>query len=121
MGKYQESIDICKKGIAVEANASIYNQQAISCMLLDDKEGALDAAKTAYEIITVSTQSQASYEILNTIALIGKLCDDTETYEEVKALFENTQEPTELDEKVKKCIEGEITFEEIFMEGYGDI
>ena len=90
-------------------------------MLLDDKAGALDAAKTAYEIITVSTQGQASYEILNTIALIGKLCDDTETYEEVKALFENTQEPTELDEKVKKCIEGEITFEEIFMEGYGDI
>ncbi len=121
MGKYQESIDICKKGIAVEADASIYNQQAISCMLLDDKEGALDAAKTAYDIITVSTQSQASYEILNTIALIAQLCDDTETYEEVKALFENTQEPTGLDEKVQKCIEGEITFEEIFMEGYGDI
>lgn len=121
MSKYQESIDICKKGIAVEQDASIYNQQAISCMLLDDKAGALDAAKTAYEIITVSTQSQASYEILNTIALIAQLCDDTETYEEVKALFENTQEPTGLDEKVQKCIEGEITFEEIFMEGYGDI
>lgn len=121
MGKYQESIDICKKGIAIEQDASIYNQQAISCMLLDDKESALDAAKTAYDIITVGTQSQASYEILNTIALIAQLCDDTETYEEVKALFETTQEPTGLDEKVQKCIEGEITFEEIFMEGYGDI
>ena len=121
MGKYQESIDICKKGIAVGTDASLYNQQAISCMLLEDKEGALDAAKTAYEIITVSSQGQASYEILNTIALIGKLCEDDETYESVKALFESSQEPTELDEKVKKCIEGEITFEEIFMEGYGDI
>lgn len=121
MGKFQESIDICKQGIAVGVDPSIYNQQAISCMLLDDKEGALEAAKSAYEAIIVSTQSQASYEILNTIALIAQLCEDKETFETVKEIFANSQSSTDLDEQVKKCIEGEITFEEIFMEGYGDI
>lgn len=120
-GKYQESIDICKTGITKGMDAQIYNQQAISNMLLENKEAALEAAHSAYEIIVMNTQSTASYEVLNTIALIAHLCDDTDLYSAIGEYFRNDEGDVEFDEKVKKCIEGEITFENIFMEGYGDI
>ena len=40
-----------KHRIAVGIDAGIYIQQAISSMLLNDKEGAVDAAKSAYEAL----------------------------------------------------------------------
>ena len=120
-GKFQESIDVCKDGIAKGMDAQIYNQQAISYMLLENKEAALEAANSAFEIITMSTESAAPYEVLNTIALIAHLCDNTDLYDTISQSFVNDAGEVEFDEKVTQCIEGDITFEEIFMEGYGDI
>lgn len=120
-GKYQESVDLCKTGITKGMDAGIYNQQAISYMLLENKEAALEAATSAYEIIVMNTQSTASYEDLNTIALIAYLCGDTDLYDTIGEYFRNDEGEVEFDEKVNKCVEGEITFEEIYMEGYGDI
>lgn len=119
--KYQESVDLCKTGITKGMDAGIYNQQSISYMLLENKEAALEAATSAYEIIVMNTQSSASYEYLNTIALIAYLCGDTDLYNAIGEYFKNDAGEVEFDEKVEKCIEGEITFEEIYMEGYGDI
>lgn len=119
--KFQESIDVCKDGIAKGMDAQIYNQQAISYMLLENKEAALEAANSAYEIIVMSTESSAPYEVLNTIALIAHLCGDTDLYDTISQYFVNDAGEVEFDEKVTQCIEGDITFEEIFMEGYGDI
>lgn len=119
MGKFEESVEICKQGIAKGMDAQIYNQQAISYMLMGDKVGSLEAAKNAFEIIMGNTQENASLEILNTIALIACICEDTELYETMEELF--AQSGAAFEPVVDECIKGEITFEEIFMEGYGDI
>ena len=60
-----------------------------------------------------------SLEELNTVALICFICSDTDTYDEVVAMFEQYGES--LNEKTQKCIKGDITFEDIFMKGSGEI
>lgn len=120
-GKFDECVEICKKGIALGTDAEIYRQQAIAYMLLDDKEAALEASKQAYDISLQNAYSgsQVSLEVLNTAALIACICEDNETYEEIVAIFE--QQSLTLEESVQNCIKGEVTFEDLFMEGQGDI
>ncbi|MBR3835764.1 MAG: tetratricopeptide repeat protein [Clostridia bacterium] len=120
-GKLEECINICKEGIAIGTDAELYRQQAIAYMLLDDKEAALEASKQAYEITLQNAYSgtQVSLEVLNTAALIACIGEDNDTYEGIVAIFE--QQNMTLEESVQNCIKGEITFEELFMEGTGDI
>lgn len=121
MGKFEESVSVCKDGIAAGTDAEIYRQQAISYMLLEDTEAALEASKQAYDISLQGAYSgsQVSLEVINTAALIACIGGDNETYESIVALLE--QQELTLEESVQKCIKGEMTFEEIFMEGTGDI
>lgn len=121
MGKFQEVVDICKEGIAAGTDAEIYRQQAIAYMLLDDTQSALEASKQSYDITLqgVYSNSQVSLEVINTAALIACIGGDNETYESIVSLLE--QQQLSLEESVQKCIKGEMTFEEIFMEGTGDI
>ena len=121
MGKYQEAVDICKQGIAAGTDVEIYRQQAIAYMLLEDVDSALEAAKQAYDISLQGAYSgsQISLEVINTAALIACIGGDTSTYEGVVELLE--QQELTLEESVQKCIKGELTFEEIFMEGTGDV
>lgn len=121
MGKFQESIDICKEGIAAGTDAEVYRQQAIAYMLLEDTASALEASKQAYDITLQGAYSgtQISLEVINTAALIACIGGDNETYEAVVALLE--QQNLTLEESVQKCIKGEMTFEELFMEGTGDV
>lgn len=119
-GDFEGSVEICRQGIAVVMDAQIYNEQAISYMLLDKKEEALEAAKSAYELaIQVVQSNEVSLEIINTSALIAFLCGDSETYESIVELCTELQ--YELEEDVNLCIKGEKTFEEIYMEGFGDV
>ncbi len=120
-GKFEECVEICKKGIAIGSDAEIYRQQSIAYMLLDDKESALEASKQAYDITIQNAYagSQVSLEVLNTTALIACICEDSEIYEEIIAIFE--QQSMTLEESVQNCIKGDVTFEELFMEGTGDI
>ncbi len=115
--KLDEAIEICRKGIVVGSDSEIYRQQAIAYLLKSDKENALEAIKQSYEIATQN--QQLSIQTANTVALICFICDDTKTYEEVEAMFK--QSSMELSDSVKKCIKGDITFEDIFMKGSGEI
>ncbi len=120
MGDFKGSVEICKKGIALGMDMMIYNEQAISYMLLDDKEHALEAAKTAYEMaVQVIQSNEVSLEIFNTTALITFLCGDSKAYDDIIAVCKEIG--YELEEDVNKCIKGEITFEDIYMEGMGDV
>lgn len=120
-GKFEECVNLCKEGIAAGTDAEIYRQQAIAYMLLEDKESALEAAKQSYDISIQNAYagSQVSLEALNTAALIACICEDNELYEEIVSIFE--QQSMTLEEAVQNCIKGEITFEELFMEGTGDV
>lgn len=115
--KLDEAIEICRKGIVAGSDSEIYRQQAIAYLLKSDKENALEAIKQSYEIATQN--QQLSIQTANTVALICFICDDTKTYEEVEAMFK--QNNMELSDSVKKCIKGDITFEDIFMKGSGEI
>lgn len=115
--KLDEAIEICRKGIVAGTDSEIYRQQAIAYLLKSDKENALEAIKQSYEIATQN--EQLSIQTANTIALICFICDDTKTYEEVESMFK--QSNMEFSDSVKKCIKGDITFEDIFMKGSGDI
>ncbi|MCI6929014.1 MAG: tetratricopeptide repeat protein [Oscillospiraceae bacterium] len=115
--KLDEAIEICRKGIVAGSDSEIYRQQAIAYLLKSDKENALEAIKQSYEI--ASQNQQLSIQTANTVALICFICDDTATYEEVEAMFK--QSNMELSDSVKKCIKGDITFEDIFMKGSGEI
>lgn len=120
-GQHNEAIDICKEGIKLSADAELYRQQAIAYMLTDNKDAALEAARQSYDICLQNAYSgtEISLEVINTVALIGGLCGDTELYDESCAIVE--QSSMTLEKKVQDCIKGEITFEEIFMEGTGDV
>lgn len=120
-GKFDESVEICKEGIKLSADAELYRQQAVSYMLADNKDAALEAIKLSYDICLQNAYSgtEISLEVINTVALISCICGDTELYDDCCALVE--QSSMTLEEKVQNCIKGEITFEEVFMEGTGDV
>lgn len=122
-GDFDGAVKVCKDGIAKGEDAEIYRQQAIAYMLLDDKDNALEAVKQAYNIDlqnAYSGQSSAKLvETLNTAALITRICGDDKTYDEIIAIFEN--EKVELNKSVQSCIKGDITFEDIFMKGTGEV
>lgn len=122
-GDFEGAVKICKDGIAEGEDAEIYRQQAIAYMLLDNKDSALEAVKQSYEIAIQSAYSGSnSYNLvenLNTAALITCICGDDKTYDEIIAIFEN--EGVSLNKSVQDCIKGEITFEDIFMKGTGEV
>ena len=120
-GKFEEAVKLCKEGITAGEDAEIYRQEAIAYLLMEDKDAALEAINQAYDIALQNayTGQYVSLETLNTAALITCICGDTEKYNEIKEMFDS--EGVEFENSVKDCIKGEITFEEIFMEGIGDV
>lgn len=123
-GKYTDAIEMCRKGIVAVSAANttdieLYRQQAIAYMLSDDKENAIEAITQAYELSMQDTTNGISLEVINTVALICKLCDDTDTYDEIVSIFD--QQEMQLSQDVQQCIKGDITFEDIFMKGAGEI
>lgn len=117
--KLDEAIEICRKGIVAGSDSEIYRQQAIAYLLKSDKENALEAIKQSYELATQESENGISIQTANTVALICFICNDTKTYEEIEAMFK--QSNMEFSDSVKKCIKGDITFEDIFMKGSGEI
>ena len=120
-GKFEEAVNLCKEGLAIGEDAEIYRQQAIAYMLLENQDSALEAVKQAYDITLQGAYAgeYVSIEVINTAAIISCICGDEETYNEIVDLFES--EGVEFDKVVTDCVKGEITFEEIFMEGTGDV
>lgn len=118
-GKYDDAIEYCRKGIVEGTDAEIYRQQAIAYLLKSDKENALEAIKQSYDIATKDTSGKLSLEEVNTVALICFICEDKDTYEEIENMLK--QYGMDFYDNVKKCIKGDITFEDIFMKGSGEI
>ena len=117
--KFEDAVEICRKGIVKGSDPEVYRQQAIAYLLMSDKENALEAIKQSYELAMQNTSNGVALEEVNTVALICFICGDTETYDEIVSMFE--QQKMELDDSVKKCIKGDITFEDIFMKGSGEV
>ena len=122
-GDFQDAVDVCKEGLKKGSDAEIYRQQAIAYMLLNDKTNALEAIKQGYSITLQAAYSNSSSStmvpVFNTAALIACICEDTDTYDEIKSIFD--QQGATFEESVQSCIKGDITFEDIFMKGTGDI
>ncbi len=120
-GEFDKAIEVCKEGIEKGSDSEIYRQQAIAYMLSDNKTAALEAANQSYDIALQNAYSgsEVSLEVFNTAALIACICGDNELYEEITAIFE--QQEMSFEQTVQDCIKGEITFEQLFMEGVGDI
>ncbi len=119
--KLDEAVAMCKKGIEIGTDVEIYRQEAIALMLLDKSKEAYEAVKQAYDTTLQNAYSggNVSLETLNTAALIAKLTGEETVYNEIADVFE--QQGMEFEDSVKKCIKGEITFEQIFMEGKGEV
>lgn len=117
--KFSEAVEICRKGIVAGSDAEIYRQQAIAYLLMSDKENALEAIKQSYELTMQNTDSGVSVESVNTVALICFLCGDTKTYDEIVSMLKDNN--MELNENAQKCVKGDITFEDIFMKGSGEL
>lgn len=121
-GDYSASIDICKKGLKVGEDAELYRQEAISYMLNEETDKALEMAKAAYEVTYAASYSggNVSLEVLNTAALISYLCDDNKTiYNEIVESLD--AQNYHLEESVMSVIKGDSTFEDLFTAGKGDI
>ncbi len=124
-GRLDEAVKVCTDGIAKEENSEIYRQQAIAYMLLENTAKASEAAKQAYDVEMLNVNSgmeeSASLDIINTTALISFLCngESDETYKGIMSIM--NEQGIELDDKVQKCIKGDIEFSEIFMEGDFDL
>ena len=121
-GDYSASVDLCKKGLKVGEDAELYRQAAISYMLNEETEKALEAAKSAYEATYAVSYSGGtiSLEVLNTSALISYLCDSEKVmYDEIVQMLDG--QDYELEDSVKSVIKGDSTFEDLFTTGKGDI
>lgn len=120
-GSFEEAVKICEEGIKAGTDAEIYRQQAIAYLLMDKKENALNAMQESYNITIQSAYSNSNVpsEILNTAALVFFLCGDNDKYNEITDIFESQN--MKFEKAVTDCIKGEITLEDIFMNGTGDI
>lgn len=122
-GDFTAALDICAQGKDQGTDPELLRQESIIYMLNGEKDKALDSAKDAYEATVSASYSSddgsVSIEILNTTALICKLCGDDATYDEIKSMM--SSDNYDLEDSVKKVISGDTTFEELFMSGKGDI
>lgn len=121
-GDFDAALDVCKKGAEKAVDSEISRQEAIIYMLMGDKENALESAMHSYEVTYSSSYNSSgsvSLESLNTAALIAYLCDDKDTYEEIRKILND--ESYDFNATVFAVVKGETTFEELFMSGKGDI
>lgn len=122
-GDYTAALDVCAQGKDKGTDPELIRQESILYMLNGEKDKALDSAQDAYEATVTASYNtddgSVSIEILNTTALICKLCGDDATYDEIKSMMES--DDYDLEDSVKKVISGDSTFEDLFMSGKGDI
>lgn len=122
-GDYTAALDVCAQGKDKGTDPELIRQESIIHMLNGEKEKALASAQDAYEATVTASYNtddgSVSIEILNTTALICKLCGDDATYDEIKSMMES--DDYSLEDSVQKVISGDSTFEDLFMSGKGDI
>ena len=120
-GDFHAAIDVCEAVSADSKSSEISRQEAIAYYLAGDEESALKYAKEAYDSAYAASYNGGvfSLEVVNTSALIYKLCGDDEDYEAILDTLEQSQ--AKLEDSVMAVIKGDSTFEDLFMAGKGDI
>lgn len=121
-GDYSAAVDICTKGEKAGDDAEILRQKSIAYMLNGETDKALVAASDAYEMTFAASYNggTVSLGVLNTTALISYLVDEEKTiYTEIVGLLET--ENLTLEDSVTKVIKGDMTFEDLFLTGQGDV
>lgn len=119
--QYAAAIDICEAVPAESKSAEISRQEAIAYYLAEDEENAVKYAKESYDAAYAASYSGGSFslEVVNTSALIYKLCGAEEDYDTVTETL--AQSNAKLEDSVMAVINGDSTFEDLFMTGKGDI
>lgn len=119
--EFSAAVDVCESVPNESKSAEISRQEAIAYYLAGDEENALKYAKESYDSAYAASYNGGAFslEVVNTSALIYKLCGDDEDYETIIETIE--QSGAELEDSVKAVIKGNKTFEDLFMTGKGDI
>lgn len=120
-GDFRAAVDVCEEVPAPNKSSEILRQEAIAYYLAGDEENALKYAKESYDAAYAASYNGGSFslEVVNTSALIYKLCGDDEDYEAILETLEQSQQ--KLEDSVMAVIKGDSTFEDLFMTGKGDI
>ena len=111
--KYADVIsmrDTLDEEIGSYPSAEEYKLVAIAYMLTGDNESAKELLKTAYNSYYMNVS------IINSYALVCKLTDDDEGYNDTKTLVED--EGYVVNEYVDSCAAGEITVKKFFDDSY---
>lgn len=120
-GSFAAAIDVCENVPKNQKYAEILRQEAIAYYLSNDEDNALKYAREAFDSAIAESYSSSNLDlrIANTCALIYKLCKADEDYD---AIVESLgQQGGQLEDSVMSVINGETTFEDMFMKGKGDI
>lgn len=120
-GDFLAAVDVCESVPAANKSAEISRQEAIAYYLSGDEDNALKYAKEAYDSAYAASYNGGAFslEVVNTSALIYKLCGDEEDYDTIIETIK--QSGAELEKSVVSVINGDTTFEDLFMSGKGDI
>ena len=120
-GEFRAAADVCDSVPAESKTSEISRQEAIAYYLAGDEDNALKYAKEAYDSAYAESYNGGAFslETVNTSALIYKLCGDDEDYDAIIDALE--QSGAKLEDSVMEVINGDKTFEDLFMTGKGDI
>lgn len=118
---YDAALDVLQQAKVSSDDSEIFRQESIVYMLNGEKEKALKAATETYTRAYAAAYSgeNVSLESLNTAALVCKLCNDDKTYAEIESLL--SSEGIKFMQSVTEIINGEKTFEDVFLSGKGDL
>lgn len=118
---YMAAVDVCDEVPEDSKNSEVLRQEAIAYYLAGDEDNAVKYAKSSYDTAYSESYSGNTFslEVVNTSALIFKLCGEDTEYENIIETIETYD--AELEDSVMAVIKGDKTFEDLFMTGEGDV
>ena len=111
--QYDKALSTAEKGIALDDTSSEpYRQKAIVYLLQGDKKGAVENARSAFDL-------SLNYATSYTLAVCYLANGDQDGYNEVMSTLESYG--VEMGQKVLDYKAGKLTIEDIFLNGEGDV
>lgn len=111
--QYDKALSTAEKGIALDDTSSEpYRQKAIVYLLQGDKKGAVENARSAFDL-------SLNYATSYTLAVCYLVNGDQDGYDEVASTLESYG--VEMGQKVLDYKAGKLTIEDIFLNGEGDV
>lgn len=110
---YTAALDEIAKGLEVSAsNPELIRQRAIVHLLQGDTANAKTDAETAFN-------TSATVSTTNTLAVVCHAIGDTAGYNEAVDFLESYS--TQLSDRTQAYVDGELTLEQLFLEGSADV